>query len=314
MNVHVGKKPHKCPHCEKRFYNKGHLKSHIRNHTGEKPYVCDHCGKGFAQPNSLKGHLYTHTGEKPYTCAHCNKGFTCPSKLKVHLLPKTRRNFLCHICHTIWKCPGVLRKHMDSHRMENHECTDCGKTFKDSHILKRHMATHKCDTQKTKRKCSTGQIPPKTIKSTNILKTQNNAFQEEEKVCTCPSIYAGMKPDRDFKYDSKENIPHGKVCLCGSPINSKMFKIDRSRTDFSRCQTCVVGFLTTDALKDHLQTHSGGERHVCTSCRMTFSQASELSSHMFRIHGLETPNSKCFFCVRGFMKSHDLKLHLMSHK
>ncbi len=40
MNFHTGKKPYKCSHCDKRFSQPIHLKTHERIHTGEKPYHC----------------------------------------------------------------------------------------------------------------------------------------------------------------------------------------------------------------------------------------------------------------------------------
>lgn len=50
-----------CDICQKVFYKKHRLESHIRNHMGLKNWVCEHCDKEFAKWSSLKSHIsYVH--------------------------------------------------------------------------------------------------------------------------------------------------------------------------------------------------------------------------------------------------------------
>ena len=41
----LGKKPHKCPVCGKKFGTEAYMKGHLLIHTGEAPHKCDYCGK-----------------------------------------------------------------------------------------------------------------------------------------------------------------------------------------------------------------------------------------------------------------------------
>lgn len=64
MKTHTGEKAFKCPYkdCQRAFYEKGNLKTHLRVHTGEKPYHCtiDWCLKSFSTQGHLNDHLKKH--------------------------------------------------------------------------------------------------------------------------------------------------------------------------------------------------------------------------------------------------------------
>ncbi|XP_019722301.1 uncharacterized protein LOC109513973 isoform X2 [Hippocampus comes] len=85
IRVHTGERPFPCHLCEKKFTRSVELNAHLRWHRGEKRHWCPYCGKGFFDQNNLKRHKYIHTGEKPHSCPHCPKHFTQSGHLKKHV-------------------------------------------------------------------------------------------------------------------------------------------------------------------------------------------------------------------------------------
>lgn len=64
MKTHSGDKEFVCPYkeCQRAFYEKGNLKTHLRIHTGERPYHCpvESCPVSFSTQGHLNDHVRKH--------------------------------------------------------------------------------------------------------------------------------------------------------------------------------------------------------------------------------------------------------------
>lgn len=114
---HEGKKAFKCPDCDKEFYRRAQMNTHMRIHRGEKPYRCDFCEKVFTQSSSLTVHLRIHTGEKPYFCKTCGKMVAYSKHLKTcsYVDPKVERLFPCSVCGKKFHTAVKLGEHKGIH-------------------------------------------------------------------------------------------------------------------------------------------------------------------------------------------------------
>ena len=109
--VHKNLRPFSCSHCDKRFKDKWHLKTHEMIHTGEKPYKCSMCDYKCATATLLKIHLRLHTGNT-FNCSRCDKKFTRQCQLAYHeLTHDDAKPFKCSQCDMSYVTKGGLLLH-----------------------------------------------------------------------------------------------------------------------------------------------------------------------------------------------------------
>lgn len=85
-HFHLQLRPHKCPECDKAFYNKNEMKRHKVKHTKIKEYQCAICSKFYATRGSLTHHTKIHNSGRSYTCEKCGETFIQKNVWSNHMM------------------------------------------------------------------------------------------------------------------------------------------------------------------------------------------------------------------------------------
>ncbi|XP_028133177.1 zinc finger protein 567 isoform X2 [Diabrotica virgifera virgifera] len=78
------------------------------------------------------------------------------------------------------------------------------------------------------------------------------------------------------------------------------------------CEYCPKRFRMINSLNRHVRTHTGEKPYKCQYCGRQFSSKGEVVCHEY-IHTGYRPYH-CSYCKKGFSKTHNLKIHLLSHR
>ncbi|XP_055326680.1 zinc finger protein 25-like [Sitodiplosis mosellana] len=134
-------KKFKCYECDKKFFSKKALITHLRT-LKEKKFKCKLCGKAFKQQGELTIHTRSHTNERPFQCTICNKSYKTSSMRAAHMDSHiSGKTFECQLCDKKLQSRTSYRNHMKRHTEEKkHECEHCGKRFFTRYHLKLHQS------------------------------------------------------------------------------------------------------------------------------------------------------------------------------
>jgi uncharacterized C2H2 Zn-finger protein len=136
-----------CPLCPKKFYQRGHLSTHISAvHEDKKPFECERCAKCFKEKSKLNRHIAgVHEPRKDkdnLKCHICSKIFTQSSHVLTHIsaVHKNRREFECPVCQMTFKENGKLTRHTNvvHENKKPFKCTSCLRAFARKSNLKTH--------------------------------------------------------------------------------------------------------------------------------------------------------------------------------
>ena len=121
--AHKREKPYQCEICEKRFTQRGNLKTHQKSHTSHEGFRCTYgsCNKTFVTNSYLKIHMKSHIGLRECICTFpgCGKKFYHRGNLKYHESkkhPELRKEYPFECAHS--KC-NLKFKTMEE-KMEHH--------------------------------------------------------------------------------------------------------------------------------------------------------------------------------------------------
>ncbi|CAL4074268.1 unnamed protein product, partial [Meganyctiphanes norvegica] len=121
---HTGKRNLECPHCEKKFFEKCYLNRHIKlvHEATSKEFLCFVCGKGFTTKTGLQEHSRKHSDDRPLICKECGKGFRYRSNLRTHLLAhEGKKPQMCSMCSFGCYTKANLLLHMAKHTETNEQ-------------------------------------------------------------------------------------------------------------------------------------------------------------------------------------------------
>ena len=88
MSVHMKRKVHQCPHCNKLFGSVSNLSRHKKMHITDvsKMHRCPHCDFVTKWPDNVRQHVRAvHLNIKSHRCRTCAKKFSDRSSLNRHI-------------------------------------------------------------------------------------------------------------------------------------------------------------------------------------------------------------------------------------
>ncbi|XP_065575752.1 zinc finger protein 260-like isoform X2 [Artemia franciscana] len=148
LRTHYDDESFECNLCKKRYTEQRKLDVHAQRCIGNT-FQCEICGKMFTKRSSLNYHLKTHTDQRTFKCEVCQKLFRCAKTLKKHSVVHMKdrvKSFGCQLCNKRYYSGTGLRTHMVVHTGDKkHQCFICNKRFGSRNELSRHMLVHKCE-------------------------------------------------------------------------------------------------------------------------------------------------------------------------
>lgn len=141
-SFHLGERSQICQICEKGFFRKADLRTHLNIHLGTNFHICEVCGRKFSHISNLIRHCRMHTGNWSVSTSYVHwnvASIDCGLQLK-----KKKKNL---ILASIWlKCKALklMNKHINMvficalAGIKPYACVICGKHFTQVSSLARH--------------------------------------------------------------------------------------------------------------------------------------------------------------------------------
>ncbi|XP_026170487.2 zinc finger protein OZF-like [Mastacembelus armatus] len=265
------KKSFSCCVCQKTYSKMHLLKRHKAVHTRARPFICDTCGKGFTTKSVLQEHRSIYTGEKPFPCATCGKRF----RTSTHLF-------------------SYRRVHSDERPFS---CFNCEKTFKLKRALEQHHVIHTGETPFICQMCEIGCGLKNNLQRHLRIHTGEKPFRHGE--CgeefsgtwafkTHMLVHGGKKPfmcylcGKTFFYNSKLLEHQHTVHQDQETAQIQQTEEPAGLKSFS-CVSCQKRFCSADTLRVHDETHSEGNKFICSTYGKSFHRKCTFVYHM-RLH------------------------------
>ncbi|XP_011663291.2 uncharacterized protein LOC100889583 isoform X2 [Strongylocentrotus purpuratus] len=292
-------RPYGCDICNKKFRTEPALERHKTRHTVERRYMCDICGKTFKRMDNLRMHNRVHTGEKPHTCQECGKQFSHHTALRGHMRTHSdEQPYVCEICGRAFKHPHNMRSHQYVHGLQKpFNCEHCQKPFRDTYHLRLHISRcHDPDRVRKPRgggRKSSSATGGATAAAASAAAAAAAAAANANNLIINPNQQAEQKPVINSPVSEAEPsaTPHQST-ESPSPVPSSHLKKNPLA-----CERCHLAFPNLE----HLHTHQ---------CPALY----HMSAHVSHTSHSSHSSFNCNRCNRTFQDSHQLRMHLLTHK
>lgn len=300
-----------CSLCKEVFNNSQTLRKHCLKHiSGSSSRQCPFCKRHFSCRRYLLRHMNIHTGDKPFPCTNCGKQFyrkvylqlhqeKCLATQRRHVVisqtKKCKKTFQCSYCPRVFSRRNRLKKHHNGHKSNSLIiCTQCGQFFGYTKLTQH------------KRDCS----------GTSELNTG----------LSTPNGHCG-----------KNNQKVQEMSLHNTATGTRRFQ--------HNCSHCPQKFKYRSLLLRHLVSHTGEQPYACMHCGHKYGSQSMCLQHEAFCDGIyrEAQSKvksnvstkllnascvrevaqkqqaevegeyKCKFCTKTFMKSRNLRRHILTH-
>ena len=198
-------------------------------------------------------------------CPSCQQGFRQKSNCAAHY--KAVHMNIKETCPHCGNCFKKLKHHIrDVHvSKEMVKCQQCDKEFPEGRLFKDHM-------NKTHMKTVDGKPLEKYLESTQCL--------------VCGDTILTSRLTRHMRLRHYLPAHHVVLCpLCGAHVKWLAWHLTKKHKgragSLEKCGKCDQFFLTTTALKEHLEKH---EEYNCSDCGKEFPSHIALARHLYTIH------------------------------
>lgn len=240
-------------------------------------YSCQTCSNTFSSIFQLAEHKNLHSDEKPFMCPNCGAKFPL-----VNLYVEHFEKYPGHHYFPCCECCIVFRSHKE---LEEHTCDN---------VL------------------NVSRIDESGSHSDTDAVDVEDQVQEEKYPCIqCEKTFSSKKQLRthERQYPEYHKFSCGwclKVFTTLQKLDKHLCFISQKGEEFVMC-SCLQSFDSSSEFRSHI----GPKPHTCCSCKMIFSNVSNLMKHI-RTHTQQKPFT-CKECGRSFTQASILRNHLSIH-
>ncbi|KAL0985022.1 hypothetical protein UPYG_G00151960 [Umbra pygmaea] len=315
----------KCPLCPEILHSAAELSTHCLNHVSESKCLCPFCKRHFSSRASLVRHIRIHTGEKPFSCHICGATFHRKEYLQLHrekCQGKQSQQTL-----TISKeSEEVSSKSVMASTRTLHKCSYCPRVFDKLSRLLIHHNGHVQNTVFPCPKCGQCYRHKRKLHDRLCKGSNNKSMEPVSPVLHSPVFHACRNCGRKFSKDYNRNV-HERTCHLDKQLQKNPIEIRTSSKDRlpHKCLHCPSKFRYRSHLLRHIVAHKGEKLYPCMHCSHSYTTQSRCLQHEAFCDGVnrQKPPStslrevegeyKCNICTKTFMKSRNLRRHILTH-